>query len=185
MFVDGHTDFYQPYQHHGEGRFVVPAFATGPDLAPDAFDGYRPLVRDADVVVLVFRDADEAASYGSQLPPPDMRTIDLAEVRRSGIEATAREAVDRLSRNGLAGFWVHLDADVLDDGVMPAVDYRLPDGLSFYDLEIILQMALNSHRAVGVEITVFNPHLDPDGAIARSLVDTLVRSMTNSLEINR
>jgi hypothetical protein len=27
------------------------------------------------------------------------------------------------------GFWIHLDADVLDDEVMPAVDYRMPGGL--------------------------------------------------------
>jgi arginase len=112
-----------------------------------------------------------------QAPPPDMRTIDLAEVRRSGIEASAHEALDRLSRNGLAGFWIHLDADALDDGVMPAVDYRLPDGLSFDELEIILETALDSPRAVGLEITIFNPQLDPDGTIARSLVDTLARSM--------
>ena len=187
LFVDGHTDFYQPEANtNGEAASSDLAFATGrgPGILT-TFDGYRPLVRDADVVVLGFRDAEEAARYGSQLPPPDMKTIDLAEIRRSGIEAIACEAVDRLSRNGLSGFWIHLDADVLDDGVMPAVDYRLPDGLSFDDLEIILRTALNSHRAVGVEITVFNPRLDPDGTIARSLVDTLVRSMTNSLELNR
>lgn len=180
LFVDGHTDFYQPEANtNGEAASSDLALATGrgPEILT-MFDGYRPLVHDADVVVFGFRDAEEAVSYGSQLPPPDMKTIDLAEVRRSGIEATAREAVDRLSRSGLAGFWIHLDADVLDDGVMPAVDYRLPDGLSFDDLEIILQMALDSPRAVGVEITVFNPHLDPDGRIARSLVDSLVRSMT-------
>ena len=182
LFLDGHTDFYQPEANtNGEAASSDLAFATGrgPDILT-RFDGYRPLVRDADVVVLGCRDAEEAARYGSQLAPPDMKTIDLAEVRRSGIEATAREAVDRLSRTGLAGFWIHLDADVLDDGVMPAVDYRLPDGLSFDDLEFILQTALNSHRSVGVEITVFNPHLDPDGKIARSLVDTLVRSMNRS-----
>jgi len=180
LFVDGHADFYQPEANiNGEAASSDLAFATGrgPEILT-RFDGYRPLVSDADVVVLGFRDAEEAASYGSQLPPPEMKAIDLAEVRHAGIEATARAAIHRLSRNGLAGFWIHLDADVLDDGVMPAVDYRLPDGLSFDDLEIILQMALDSPRAVGMEITIFNPHLDPDGRIARSLVDCLVRSMT-------
>jgi arginase len=182
LFVDGHADFYQPEANtNGEAASSDLAFATGrgPGMLT-TFDGYRPLVRDADVVVLGFRDADEAASYGSQLPPPDMRTIDLAEVRRSGIETTAREAVHRLSQNGLEGFWIHLDADVLDDAVMPAVEYRLPDGLSFDELATILETALDSPRAVGFEITVFNPHLDPDGMLARSVVDRLVRSMTTS-----
>ena len=180
LFVDGHTDFYQPEANtNGEAASSDLALATGrgPEILT-LFDGYRPLVRDEDVVVLGFRDAEEAARYGSQLPPPEMRTIDLAEVRRSGIDAAAHEAVDRVSRNGLAGFWLHLDADALDDAVMPAVDYRLPQGLSFDDLEIIVGTALASHRAVGLEITIFNPHLDPESTIARSFVDALARSLT-------
>ena len=179
LFVDGHTDFYQPEANtNGEAASSDLAFATGrgPGILT-TFDGYRPLVRDADVVVLGFRDAEEAAGYGSQLPPPDMRTIDLVEVRRSGIEAAAREAVDRLSRKELNGFWIHLDADVLDDAIMPAVDYRLPEGLSFGELDTILQTALASPRAVGLEVTVFNPRLDDDGRIARALVETLVGSL--------
>jgi arginase len=179
LFADGHTDFYQPEANtNGEAASSDLAFATGrgPGILT-TFDGYRPLVRDADVVVLGFRDAEEAASYDSQLPPPDMRTIDLVQVRRSGIEAAAREAIDRLSRNELNGFWIHLDADVLDDAIMPAVDYRLPGGLSFGELDTILQTALGSPRAVGLEVTVFNPHLDDDGRIARALVETLVGSL--------
>jgi arginase len=133
LYVDGHTDFYQPAANiNGEAASSDLALATGrgPRIMT-TFDGYRPLVRDGDVVLLGFRDAEEAATYGSQLPPPDLRAIDLAEVRRSGIDAAAREAVDRLSRPWLNGFWIHLDADALDDSIMPAVDYRLPDGLSW------------------------------------------------------
>lgn len=179
LFVDGHTDFYQPEANtNGEAASSDLAFATGrgPGMLT-TFDGYRPLVRDADVVVLGCRDAEEAASYGSQLPPPDMITIDLGQVRRSGIEAVAHEAIDRLSRNELNGFWIHLDADVLDDAIMPAVDYRLPGGLSFGELDTVLQTALGSSRAVGLEVTVFNPHLDEDGRIARALVETLAGSL--------
>jgi arginase len=180
LFIDGHTDFYQPEANtNGEAASSDLALATGrgPDVMT-TFEGYRPLVRDADVVILGCRDADEAAHYGSQLPPPDMRTIDLTEIRRSGAAASAREAIDRLSRDELDGFWIHLDVDVLDDAVMPAVDYRLLGGLSLRELDAVLRTASGSHRAVGLEITVFNPHLDHDGALARSLVDTVVASLT-------
>ena len=180
LFIDGHTDFYQPEANtNGEAASSDLALATGrgPDVMT-TFEGYRPLVRDADVVILGFRDANEAAHYGSQLPPPDMRTIDLTEIRRSGAAASAREAIGRLSRDELDGFWIHLDVDVLDDAVMPAVDYRLLGGLSLHELDAVLRTASGSHRAVGLEITVFNPHLDHDGALARSLVDTVVASLT-------
>ena len=180
LFIDGHADFYQPEANtNGEAASSDLALATGrgPNVMT-TFEGYLPLVRDADVVILGCRDADEAAHYGSQLPPPAMRTIDLTEIRRSGAAAAAREAIDRLSRDELDGFWIHLDVDVLDDAVMPAVDYRLLGGLSWDELDAVLRTALGSHRAVGLEITVFNPHLDHDGALARSLVDTVVASLT-------
>ena len=180
LYVDGHTDFYQPEANtNGEAASSDLALATGrgPRMMT-TFEGYRPLVQDTDVVVLGFRDAEEAARYGSQVPPPEMRAIDLREIRRSGVDAAADEAVDRLSRPELNGFWIHLDADALDDAVMPAVDYRFPDGLSWRELHVILHAALNSPRAVGLEVTIFNPALDADGTIARSLVEALVRSFS-------
>jgi arginase len=45
-----------------------------------------------------------------------------------------------LLKKELDGFWIHLDADVLDDEVMPAVDYRLDGGLSFSDLSELLRV---------------------------------------------
>jgi len=180
LFVDGHADFYQPEANiNGEAASSDLALATGrgPDIMT-SFEGYRPLVRDEDVVVLGFRDAEEAASYGSQPLPPSIKTIDLAEVRRVGAEAAAREAVRHLSRDDLDGFWIHLDADVLDDTIMPAVDYRMPDGLSWRELEVTLRTALASGRAVGMEITIFNPSLDDDGEIAGAFVDHVARALT-------
>jgi arginase len=162
LYVDGHADFYQPEANiNGEAASSDLALATGrgPHIMT-TFEGYRPLVLDADVVVLGFRDAEEAERYGSQVLPPEMRAIDLTELRRSGVDTIARDVIDRLSRPWLSGFWIHLDADVLDDDVMPAVDYRLPGGLSWQELHAVLSTALSSPRAVGFEVTIFNPALD-------------------------
>jgi arginase len=180
LFVDGHADFYQPEANvNGEAASSDLALATG--RGPESmttFEGRRPLVRDEDVAVLGVRDADEAAGYGSQPLPPAVKAIDLAEVRGSGAEAAAQDAVGHLLRDGLDGFWIHLDADVLDDAIMPAVDYRMPGGLSWRELETVLRAALGTDRAVGLEVTIFNPRLDRDGGIARSLVDTIVGALT-------
>ena len=78
---------------------------------------------------------------------------------------------------GPAGFWIHLDVDVLDDAVMPAVDYRLPGGLSPDELAAVLRAAVAGGQAIGLDIAIFNPTLDPDGRIARGLVDTLVAGL--------
>jgi arginase len=129
--------------------------------------------------VFGFRDAEEQAHYGSQPLPPAMLALDLARVRQLGAPAAAHEAVSRLVRaNGPdGGFWIHLDADVLNDAIMPAVDYRLPDGLSWAELAAVLRIALESERAVGMEVTIYNPTLDPDGASGRGLTATVIEAL--------
>ena len=60
---------------------------------------------------------------------------------------------------------MHLDADVLDDRLMPAVDDRQPDGLSYAELGVLLAALLGSDQAVGMEVTIYDPTLDPDGRL--------------------
>ena len=96
-----------------------------------------------------------------------------------GIDAAARAAVEHVSRPGLDGFFIHLDVDCLSDDVMPAVDYRLPDGLSFAELTSTLTVALGSGKAVGLEVAIYNPRLDQDGAAGRGLTSVLVEALSH------
>jgi arginase len=179
LFIDGHADFYQPEVNpNGEAASMDLAFATGhgPDLLTD-LEGRGPLVRDEDAFVFGYRDAEEQAQYHSQPLPPSMGACDLATVRELGVENAVQIAVSRLTRAGLDGFFIHLDADVLSDEIMPAVDYRLPGGLTWDELRITLQHALDSGRAVGLEVAIYNPNLDADGAAGRGLATTLVQAL--------
>jgi arginase len=68
LFVDGHADFYQPAaEPNGEAASMDLALATGrgPEIVTD-LEGRRPLVRDEDVVAFGRRDAEDAATHGSQ-----------------------------------------------------------------------------------------------------------------------
>jgi arginase len=181
LFLDGHADFYQPEaEPAGEAASMELAMVTGrgPELVTN-LEGRRPLVRDEDVVVLGFRDAEHAAAEGSRPLPPTIRATDLWSVREHGVERAAGDALAHLQRaGGPDGFWIHLDVDVLDDAVMPAVDYRLPGGLREDELTAVLRAAVASGHAVGLGIAIFNPTLDPDGRIAPRLVDTLVAGLS-------
>jgi arginase len=42
---------------------------------------------------------------------------------------------------------------------------------------MILELAIASGRAIGLNITIFNPELDVDGSIAAVFVDTLVTGL--------
>lgn len=179
LFLDGHTDFYQPSAEPvGEAASMELALATGRGPRPlTDLEGRGPLLRDEDVVVLGFRDAEESAAAGMQPLPPGLYALGLDGVRAVGAAAAARGAVDRLTGSGSDGYWVHLDVDVLDDAVMPAVDYRLPGGLTWRELETVLRTALAGERARGLDVTIFNPRLDPDGRIAARLTECLARGL--------
>jgi arginase len=137
-------------------------------------------VRDEDVVALGCRDGELAEAHGSQrVEDTDIEVIDLAAFRRIGATAAVEKALVRLDRTALDGFWIHLDADVLDDAVMPAVDYRMPGGLKWNELSAVLRMAIRTSRALGIDITIFNPKLDATGEIGRSFVDTVVAGLAS------
>jgi arginase len=181
LFIDGHADFYQPEANpNGEAASMDLAFATGrgPELLTN-LEGLRPLVRDEDVVAFGFRDAHEQREYGSQPLPPTVLALDLQEVRRLGVKQAAQRAVEHLTAadRPTQGFFIHLDSDVVSDALMPAVDYRIPDGLSWDELRTVLETAVASGRAVGIEITIYNPSLDPEGSSGRELARTLVAAL--------
>jgi len=180
LFLDGQADFYQPEaEENGEAASMDLALATGRGPARmTTIDGYRPLVRDEDVAVLGFRDAADAAAHGSQPLAPSILALPLEEVRRLGAGQAVSVALEHLSRSGGPDrFWIHLDVDVLDDAIMPAVDYRMPGGLSWNELTTVLSAAARHPRAAGLEVCIYNPSLDRSGAGAVGLVETLVSAL--------
>jgi arginase len=181
FFIDGHADFYQPQASTtGEVADMDLAIVSGrgPDILTN-IDDLKPLVRDEDAVVFGYRDAEQSMSYGSQdIRETKMHVFDLSQIRGLKIATATSVAVARLMKVGLEGFWIHLDADVLDDRVMPAVDYRLPDGgLGFSELSKLLSVLIASGHAVGMTITIFNPHLDLDGSIAKNFVSSIIAGL--------
>jgi arginase len=183
LFLDGHADFYQPgASPTGEAADMDLGLVSGrgPDLVVD-LEGRKPYVRDDDIVVFAQRDAAMTYKYGSRdVRATGMTVMDLNDVRKAGAKAAAAAAVARLAAGDRAGFWIHLDVDVLDDAVMPAVDYRMTDGLDADELVAVLQAAIGSGRAVGLDLTIFNPNLDPSRTVARNLVGMLRRGLSGS-----
>jgi arginase len=180
FFIDGHADFYQPEASlTGEVADMDLAIVSGrgPDILTN-IDRLKPLVRDEDIILFGYRDSDQAASFGSQdVQNTNIHSFDLPYIKQRGITTAGSEAVKKLLNNELRGFWIHIDADVLDDSIMPAVDYRLNGGLSFYELSELLKIIVASGRSVGMDITIFNPNLDSDGLIAQRLVSTIVEGL--------
>ncbi|WP_243704913.1 arginase family protein [Micromonospora sp. KC723] len=175
VFVDGHSDF----RHPGNASYV--GAAAGEDLALvtgrgqadlAAIEGRRPYFRDIDVVVLGIRAQDE---YRLDLQAAGITTRPVPALRAAGAARTAQWAHEQLE--DCAGYWVHIDVDVLDPAVMPAVDAPDPGGIAFAELEILLAGLVDTPHCLGVELTVFDPDYDPDGAYAAEIVNTVVAGL--------
>jgi arginase len=101
---------------------------------------------------------------------PSLLWLALSEVRTRGAAQAASAVLSEFHRPSLDGFWIHLDVDVLDDEIMPAVDSRQPDGLSYLELGDALSTLLGSPSVVGMEITILDPDLDPAGSVTERFV---------------
>ncbi|MFG2062297.1 hypothetical protein ACGFIK_12840 [Micromonospora sp. NPDC048871] len=60
---------------------------------------------------------------------------------------------------------------------MPAADVPDPGGLDYPHLVELLRPLLANPACVGLEVTIYDPDLDPDGRYAAALVETLVDAL--------
>jgi arginase len=175
--VDGGLDF----RHPGNAHLVGPVGSVaGEDLAvvtgrgaPQLTDleGRRPLVAESDVVAIGHRNLE---GFAEEVLATEMTMVDVAALRRLGPAGAAGLALATLTARGVEGFWIHVDTDVLDPAVMPAVDSPEPGGLTHPELAGLLQPLTASELAMGMQLTIFDPDLDPDGRLAAELTDTVV-----------
>src|SRR5918994_3297378 len=182
FFIDGHADFYQPQASlTGEVADMDLAIVSGrgPDVLTN-INNLKPLVQDQDIILFGYRDREQAARFGSQdVRNTSINSFDLTYVKELGITTAASEAVKKLlQQDKLLGFWIHIDADVLDDSIMPAVDYRINGGLSFCALSELFKIIVSSGSTVGMDITIFNPNFDSDGSIAHRFVSSVLEGIS-------
>jgi arginase len=182
FFIDGHSDYYLPEESStGEVADMDLAIVSGhgPDILCD-LDHLKPLVMEQDIVVFGYRDAAQSAHYGCQdiKNTTMINAIEFVDVQRVGFQNAASLGIETLLKEELSGFWIHLDADVLNDSIMPAVDYRLPGGITFSELSNLLKLLLLSKKAVGISVAILNPTLDKDGSITRNFVSCITEGLS-------
>lgn len=156
VFIDGHNDF-------NTLETTITGAVAGMDLAlaigrGDSelarLGGPRPLVRDEHVVAVGVRDG----GFGDS----KIRTAE-----------TADEVLHHLANRD---FFIHVDVDVLDPAFMPFVDSPEPGGLDPDALVNLLKPLVKHPKAVGLELTIYDPRHDRDGRGPALLADVLERA---------
>jgi len=180
VHIDGHSDFrhpgnYDPQQMLGAVAGMDLALATGrgePLLAE--WPGVTgPLVPERQVLQLGERECRDADFAWPDINQTAIARIDVFAANRMGKAEIVRQIEQMLATEPEWRFWLHLDVDVLDQTIMPAVDSPGSPGIDRLWLENIVARLLQNPMCCGMTLSVFDPELDPDGRYAALIVEML------------
>jgi arginase len=132
------------------------AFWAGPPLAP------------SQVTVLGWSSA-------SQAPASGVRSVSLADLRRTTPREAARQALAALPAG--ASILLHLDVDVLRKADMPAAYFPHAEGLTLAEATELLGVLLADRRIRLVEVSEYASLRDGDQQQVGRLVDLLVAAL--------
>ncbi len=184
IFCDAHADFYDPEKSlTGEVADMDLAIVTGrgPEVLTN-INNQWPYVKDEHVIHIGQRDEEEARTYGAQdICTTSINCIPLADIEQKGMEAAIVETLQVANSLNVDGFWLHYDTDVLSDDVNPAVDYRLPGGLQFEQMEALIRSVFLAKKLAGISITIYNPVKDESGQVAQNLTQSLGRALKTAV----
>jgi arginase family enzyme len=169
-FVDGHADFFDgETSPTGEAADMDLAILTG--HGPHGLLDVERLIVPSAVALLGHRPdalAPDTAMENARIDP-GIEALTSLEIRDRGPRLVGEEIAGR----SVAPTWLHVDLDVLDERVMPAVSYPQPLGLDWRELGELLGPLAAVPDLVGVSVADLNPDLDRDGEHARRTFDAL------------
>lgn len=177
LFIDGHEDAWPPDSSPtGEAADMELGFLLGRTLhrLPPELVREIPHVEPERIVALGPRDSHELATAGVpsvgddvQIIGPDRIANDPAGVGRASAQHVA-----------VAGsWWLHVDLDVLSSESLAAVDYPQPGGLGWSELTDLTTSAVRVGGLLGLDVTIYNPDLDPERSGAERIVRYLVETI--------
>lgn len=177
VHIDGHSDFRHPGNDEfetgvGGAAGMDLALATGRgDAVLTAWPGIAgPLVPDEQAVQLGERENRDPGYSWGDIGDTAITLIDVFAAREIGPSKVLGRIGQVLDRQSKWKFWVHLDVDVFDQAIMPAVDSPGSPGIDPDDLGIVIKALLADERCAGINVTIFDPDIDPDGRLAKFLV---------------
>jgi arginase len=179
VHIDGHSDFFHPgnydtAKHLGSAAGMDLALASGRGelLLTDWPEIGKPLASDVDIIQLGERNTESPSfkDYYADILRTEITQFTIQRVLADGVDATARRVIANLEARGLDRVWMHVDLDVLDQSVMPAVDSPGSPGLNYMQLTTLIAALCASGRIVGANFTIYDPERDPERRYARPLV---------------
>lgn len=170
FYLDGHTDFMDiSLSETGGAGGMAASIVTG--------NGHQkltnilnlsPYIKEENLWCVGNREYDD--EYENEIRKSSATYISLQELRKQGITKSVKTFLSEVENKNLDGFWLHIDVDVLNDDIMPCVDSRTPDGLTYEEFNELTSYLFESQKLSGLEITILDPDLDETGQYTKDFV---------------
>lgn len=170
FYLDGHTDFMDiSLSETGGAGGMAASIVTG--------NGHQkltnilnlsPYIKEENLWCVGNREYDD--EYENEIRKSSATYISLQELRKQGITKSVKTFLSEVENKNLDGFWLHIDVDVLNDDIMPCVDSRTPDGLTYEEFNELTSYLFETQKLSGLEITILDPDLDETGQYTKDFV---------------
>ncbi|KFF05473.1 arginase family protein [Flavobacterium reichenbachii] len=171
FYLDGHTDFMDiSLSETGGVGGMAASIVTGNGhkKLTDILD-LCPYIKEENLWCAGNREYDD--EYEDEIRKSKATYLSLKELRERGITECVQLFLAAIEN--LDGFWLHIDVDVLNDLIMPCVDSRTPDGLTYDEFNELTFILFKSNKLAGLEITILDPDLDLTGKYTATFVENI------------
>lgn len=180
FYLDGHTDFMDISLSETGGVGGMAASIVTGNGHPKLTDilNLSPYIKEENLWCVGNREYDE--QYENEIQNSEAKYLSLKELRKQGISNCAEVFLSEIKNKNLDGFFLHIDVDVLNDEIMPCVDSRTPDGLSYAEFNELASYLFQSEKLTGLEITILDPDLDLTGQYTKDFVVNITSTFDKS-----
>ncbi|CAI2769024.1 arginase family protein [Flavobacterium collinsii] len=183
FYLDGHTDFMDiSLSETGGVGGMAASIVTGNGTEKlTNILNLRPYINEENLWCVGNREYDD--SYENEIRNSSATYISLANLRKQGILKSVQSFLSEVKNKNLDGFWLHIDLDVLNDTVMPCVDSRTPDGLTYEEFNELTSLLFQSNQLTGLEITILDPDLDVSGQYTKEFVQQFTTTFKTHINL--
>jgi len=179
FYLDGHTDFMDiSLSETGGVGGMAASIVTGKGHEKlTNILNLSPYIKQENLWCVGNREDDD--EYENEIRNSEATYVSLKELRKQGILNCVQTFLAQIQNKNLDGFWLHIDVDVLNDTIMPCVDSRTPDGLTYDEFNELTSFLFQSEKLSGLEITILDPDLDTTGQYTREFVANITNTFNS------
>jgi arginase len=176
IWFDAHGDMNTPESSPSGNVHGMPC-ASIVGRGPDELIGLasvRPMVTPENVAIVGVRDLD--ARERAEILDSGVKVFTMRDVDMLGMSEVMRRAL-AVALDGTGGFHLSFDLDGTDPAVAPGVGTPVSGGASLRESHLVMELAAETGKLLGLEITELNPILDEKNRTAEVAVELILSAM--------